>query len=497
MSRQIKINNVNKRNNKRERYNFSSMGFSAAGETTKNLISTIRSAPTRYTVTRNSIQNAIDSRDIAELRNISDYFYSASGAYRRLVDYYGSILTNDYIIIPHVEPEDIESSTFLRSFERVQEYAQSSNIKNTCQQISLSVVKNGAYFGYEREIDKEIVFQELPAKYCRTRFMIKGIHAVEFDFAYFDAIPLADREFILSTFPEEFNQKYTAYLGDRQNLKWQFLDFEKARAHILGSQVPMLAPIFLDLLELEDYKKIDKARSSLDIYKLLIQKIPLNKDGEIDLYMEEIEELHRNARQMVSNTNVDVITTPCDFNDINLSDRAAVARDDVQKATNAIYSTAGTSTVLFSDGARSTAAGLNASVKVDESFMSPLLSQYENWYNYRLKSLASGRKIKFTISFPIITHFNRKDMMDLYVKGATLGFPTKLLTMAALGLDQFNTEHLINYENNILKLHETMIPTSSAYNPTTGDNPEGGRPESEEPLSDEGEATKEQEKNEN
>lgn len=464
------------------------------------LIAALNATQTRYTVTKEAIQRALDNQNIPQLREYSEYFFLTSGAYRRLVDYYATILTNDYVIIPHVEVEDIQDNSFIRNFQRIKDYAQTSNIKATCYTIAHGVVKNGAYFGYEREINKKFIMQDLPPARCRTRFFIEGIAAVEFDFAFFDAVPQADREQILESFPEEFTPKYNEYLADKQGQRWQFLDPNYARGHLLGSSSPMLASIFLDLLELEEYKKIDKTRSSLDIYKLLIQKIPVNKDGEIDLYMEEIEELHNNARSMVSNANVDVITTPCDFSDINLSDRAAVAKDDVQKATNAVYSTAGTSTVLFSDGARSTSAGLKYSMQVDESFMMPLLLQYQNWYNFRFRQIVSGNKFKFSITFPPITHFNRKDMMDLYIKGATLGFPTKLLTMAALGVNQFDTEYLINYENNILELHETMKPTGSAYNPTSdgnGETEEGGRPESEEPLTDEGDATKDGEKNEN
>lgn len=494
MARTIQLYNTKVNSAPRDKFEFDQLAQFASVEE-RIRVALEASTLGRYSFTATDIRSALDNQDISTLRRMSNYFYYNSGAYRRLVEYFGGILTNDYLVIPHISEEDVDNKALQKSLDTVAEYLRASNTKETCSMISRAVVKDGAFYGYEREIDKSYTLQQLPAERCRSRFKIDNMYAVEFDFAFFDQFRAEEKEEMLSAFPEEFRAMHDAYLGDRTNFRWQLLDPEFSRAHMLQSQVPILAPVFTDLLELEDYKSIDKARSSLDIYKLLVQRIPTNKDGEIDLYMEEIKDLHNNARQMVTNSNIDVITTPCDFKEINLTDRATQARDDVQKATNAIYSTAGTSTVLFSDGARSTNTGLTTSVKVDEALMFPLLAQYETWYNHKLSTVVGG-KIQFSIAFPPISQYNKQDMLDLYTKGATLGFPTKLLTMAALGLNQFNMEHLLTLENTFLKLHERMIPTSSSYNTGVMDpSNQGGRPESEEPLSDEGEATREGDKN--
>ncbi len=494
--KQINLYNPNN-NKKRENFSFRKLN-TFAGDVLSRAIAMETLQSQRYSFTKTQIQTALDQQDFATLRRMSNYFYYNSGAYRRLVEYFGGILTNDFLVIPHIKPEDAENKSFLRGMENIANYIKSSNLKETCAMINKAVVKDGAFFGYEREIDKIFTLQQLPAEYCRSRFKIDNMYAVEFNFAYFDIFRNEDKEEMLRAFPPEFTSMYNTYLGDRTNQNWQILDPQFSRAHMLQSQIPMLSPVFVDLLELEEYKTIDKTRSTLDIYKLLIQKIPTNKDGEIELYMEEIEDLHANARQMVTNNNVDVITTPCEFTEVNLTDRTSQARDDVQKATNAIYSTAGTSTVLFSDGARSTSTGLATSVKVDEALMFPLLAQFESWYNGKFKTIAKG-KFKFSMVFPPISQYNKKDMLELYTKGATLGFPTKLLTMAAIGINQFDTEFLLNYENDVLKLQDRMIPTSSAYNQGAkteeGTSDEGGRPVSEDPLTDEGEATREGDKN--
>ena len=446
----------------------------------------------RFTVNKDQIKNAIEGKDIVRLRQYSQYFYHASGEYRRLVDYFGGILTNDNVIIPLVEEENIEEKSFKRRYRQVLDYAEKSHIKDTCNQIGKIIVRDGAFFGYERDLDGQISLQPLPAQYCRSRFQVSGVYATEFDFAYFDKFTGDDKIEILSAFAPEFTTMYAKYLEDRVNEKWQMLDPLYARAHLLESPIPMLSPVFLDLIELEEYKRIDKTKSQLDIYKILVQKIPLNNDNELTFELPEIKQFHSNLRKMVKNSAVDVVTTPCDVESVSLQDKNQTVKDDIAKATNIIYSTAGTPMMIFNPGHTTGSIGLRESIRVDENIMLPLLQQYERWYLNKMESISG--KYKFKIIFPPITQFNRKEMMELYDKGATQGFPTKLLTMAALGLSQNDFDFLLNYENNILKLHEKMIPTSSAYQ-TPGGQENGGRPESEEPLSDEGGRTRDERTN--
>lgn len=458
------------------------MDFSVMGEgAAKAAIDT--SALGRYSISTDAVKRALEQKDIARLRQFSQYFYHNSGEYRRLVDYFGNMLTNDYIVIPTEEKGNTE-----KRFVKILEYTENSNIKETCNSIGQIVVRDGAYFGYERDLNGRITMQQLPTSHCRSRFKVYGVYAVEFDFGFFDQYRGEDLDEMLDAFPEEFTGMYATYLGDRTNERWQMLDPVFARAHMLEDAVPMLSPVFIDLIELEEYKRMEKRKAKLELYKLIIQKIPLDSNNELTFTLDELKQFHSNIRKLIRDTEIDVVTTPCDVESVDLQDRMQVDRDNVKNATNMIYSTAGTPMILFSGADGS--AGIKASVQVDENTMFPLLQQYERWYQNKFETIA---KVGCKVIFPPITHFNRKDMMDLYSAGATQGFPTKMLVMAALGISQYSMDALLRYENEILKLHERMIPTSSSYQMPGED--EGGRPESKEPLSDEGEKTKDDRKN--
>lgn len=442
--------------------------------------------------TKTQIQTALNNRTEKDLRRFSQYFYIVSGEYRRLVEYYGKLYTQNFMTIPRVAAEDIASPGFASSLEAVKLYMQNASLAETNIEIATLVVRDGAFYGYERDIDGTIVMQQLPVDYCRTRFKAKGVLVPEFDMSYFDRFRTeAALEEQLGAFPKEFRKYYMAYKKDTQNARWVLLDPQYARAHVMWEGLPLLSPIFLDLIELKEYKEIEKLKSTLDIYKVLIQKIPVNKDGEVTLMLPEIQDLHDNFRVMISNNNIDVITTPAEVDLIDLADKNQGLSDDISKAKDIIYTSAGTSSALFHSGSKTGSIGLEASIKTDEALMYPLLKQFEKWYELKLSSLSKGISYGVTI-LPITVH-NRKEMFTLYKDAAAMGYPTKVMTCVSLGINQFDEDFLLNYENIFLNLPERMIPTSSSYTATE----DGETPESDDPLTDEGQRTRDGNKNKN
>ena len=85
-------------------------------------------------------------------------------------------------------------------------------------------------------------------------------------------------------------------------------------------------------------------------------------------------------------------------------------------------------------------------------------------------------------------------MVTEFKDAASAGLPTKVLWMASLGLSQDYMNAMIDYENESLDLPNRMIPVSSSH---TQGNENTGRPESDKPLSEEGQKTKDQRKNDN
>lgn len=452
----------------------------------------------RFNVDKAAIVRAIEQKDVVQLRNYSQYFFHASGEYRRLVEYFAKILTFDFVVVPILNDEKgKDNARFQKSFNTILDYTNKAHIQETGRIIAHTVIKDGAFYGYERELNNDYILQQLPTPFCRTRFKIDGNYAVEFDFSFFDQYRKEEEKVeAFSSFPPEFESMYRAYLTDKQALRWQILNPDFARAHMLTDEVPILAPVFPDLLDLEDFKKIDKQRSEGQVDEILVQNVPVTEDGELTLELDEIKTIHENAKGMLAGTRKRVLTTPAKITPLTFTDSNKVLQDDVDKGLRSVHSSAGTPTILFSSGNKVGGVGLEKSLIIDEAIMFELLDQFQRWYEVRFKKIVSANKLfSFDILFPQLTIFNRKEMWERYQSGATLGFPTKLLSMAALGINQMETKALMYYENEILKLHETMQPVSSAHT-QTGDE-EGGRPMEDGPISEEGEATRDGEKNKN
>lgn len=447
----------------------------------------------RYNISVDSVRQALLNKDPKQLRQMSEQFYRLSGEYRRLVHYAAQILSFDYLVIPRPKPET-KLEKISKNLQKILEYTKNAAIEETSYMIAFSVVKDGVFYGYEYTLgNNQISMLKLPADYCRTRYKVNGVYQVEFDLKFFEQFRTEEAKAdIFAGYPPEFETAFNQYLKD-STLRWFALDPQFARAHMLEEPVPLFSSTFADLLELDEYKNIDKTKMKLSLYTLLVQKIPLNKENELALYMEEIEDLHKNARGMIKNSAIDVLTTPCEIDAVTLDSgkNARVERDNIEKATNMIYTSAGTPVALFNAGAGTGSIGLNLSVKVDESLMFPLLKQFERWYQNKFYELSPS--LEFGIIFPPITIFNRNEKAKEYRELSTYGFPTKLLALTAMGIKQYDADFLLMYENTLMDLPNRMIPVVSSHTASSSDNT--GRPESEEPLSEEGEVTRDANKN--
>ena len=470
---------------KKETSNF--MDFSVLNKYNQEISAIDMGQSQRFNVNRQQIKQALDGNDVVQLRKFSQYFYQTSGAYKQLVDYLGTLLTFDHVLVPRLDEEQYESTGFKRAYKNVKKYLAKSTIKQDSSDMVRKMVRDGCYFGYERELNGTYSFQHLPAGFCRSRFKIMGVYAVEFDYSYFRQFAGKEIQEVIEAFPAEMQAGYQEYLNNAQENRWQLLNPTYARAHMLEQAAPPLSAVFLDLLDYEAAKDKAKIKESLDIYKLIVQKINLDDEGKLTFQLPEIKQFHENLRKAVKNSNIDVVTTPFSVEGLDIQDKFQNNKDNVERAKDTIYSTAGTSAILFNAGAQANSRAIEESIKTDESILLPLLHQFEKWYKNRLAAIAP--RFEFELHFPPITQRNRKNMFEMYSQAASYGYPTKLLALASMGLAQDNAEYLLRYENDYLGLAEKMIPTQSAH--TSSGSDKGGAPTKDtDELSEEGVKTR-------
>ena len=133
------------------------------------------------------ILRAIYKHDYETLRNISDYFYEASGIYYRLCRYLAFLYRYDWYITPYIIKKDDKDKSVLNDFAKALMYLDNSEVKRTCGDIALEVIKGGVYYGYIMDLGDRFALQKLPSTYCRSRYFCGTDPIVELNLQFFDA----------------------------------------------------------------------------------------------------------------------------------------------------------------------------------------------------------------------------------------------------------------------------------------------------------------------
>lgn len=162
---------------------------------------------------RGTIMRAIETCDIKQLREISEYFYRVSGIYSRLCRYMAYLYKYDWYVTPQRYDKKIKDDKIIEGWVKSLTYLENSNLKLAFGDIALKVLKNGCYYGLVMDRGDAAFLQELPANYCRSRFKINGRYLVEFNIKYFDDAfsDVKYRNRVLKLFPKEFEKAYVSY----------------------------------------------------------------------------------------------------------------------------------------------------------------------------------------------------------------------------------------------------------------------------------------------
>ena len=430
----------------------------------------------RY-VNKNVIYQALAKNDLEELRSISNFFYNTNGLYKIICNYFAFLYRYDWYVVPEIyeefdeeeEPEKAKKlkEKILKDFTRILNFLDNSYIRKICGDIALEVIKSGAYYGYIVPNGEGLVIQQLPVEYCRSRYNVGGFPAVEFNMSYFDTF--ADPNYrmrILKMFPPEFAKGYVLYkqnkllpdfIGDDSN-GWYLLDIKSTvKFSFYQSDLPLFVNAIPLLLDLDAAQDLDRRKQMQKLLKILVQKLPMDKNGDLIFDNEEARDIHNNAVHMLKRAiGCDVLTTFAEIDSIDMSDsNTTTTTDDLKKVERSAFNAFGVSQNLFNtDGNLS----LEKSVLNDESSVRNLLLQFSMFFDKVTRSLNKNpKKYNFKLYMLETTQYNYKELSKLYKEQTQIGY-SKMLPQIALGHSQSFILNTARFENDILKLNEIMIP---------------------------------------
>lgn len=455
-----------------------------------------------YRKGKNEILRALGDGDINSLRSVSQYFFRTNGIYTRACNYLAQMYRYDWYIVPEIYDKKTKEDKIMSEFQKILSYLDNSYIKILSEQIAERVIVDGAYYVCVIPSNEQILLQELPVDYCRSRYKVGNLPAVELNMGYFD-IKFPDpvyRQRVLQMFPIDIQKGYMLFKQGKlpadcagEKAGWYLLEpgmaFKFSMSHN-GQDIPLFANAIPSIIDLDEAQDLDRRKQMQKLLKIIVQRLPIDKNGDLIFDIEEGKDLHANAVEMLANAiGVDVLTTFAEIDSIDLSDTTSTtATDDLERVERTVYNNLGVSQNIFNTEGN---LALEKSVLADEGAIRPLLLQIATLFDYLTQKKISNKKYKFRLYMLETTQYNYKELSKMYKEQVQIGY-SKMLPQIALGHSQSFIVNSCYFENKILKLHEIMIPplmsstmssetvlgkTGNSTSSNSQNSTDGGRPE--------------------
>lgn len=432
------------------------------------------------TFVKRLLTNHVDNAQ--RLRDVSDYEYNTNGIYRRLIDTTTSLISFEHTVIPFVtKQEKFKEDMYRVKYNKIRQYIWNCNFDTTLNDIIFKVSKYGRYSAY----DRGNYLQPLPLEYTRIKgYDSTGNAILQFDFKYFDQFKTTvEKDIQLKGFDPYFRQQYIKYFKGVNNpkenlpneLNWRYLPSENTYTIKIGSNIESAEGIGLyyatidDILYYDEIRQLDRDVISSQKRKIIVQKLPVDKECHSVLGEEEIREAHQALKALVpSNVGVLTVLGGTDIEDIPLQ-LSAVEKGKTGEVQEDIRMSSGVGESITQGGNYSSSM---INVEVITNTLVKVLKQIEHiWFNRKFSSLVGNGIYQFKLKFLGITAFNKEKIIEsfdgLLDKGGNL-----TPSVTARGFDIQEYTDILDIENS-LKLKDKFEPLITSYT-TTGKN--NGRP---------------------
>ena len=314
----------------------------------------------------------------------------------------------------------------------------------------------------------------------------------------------AYRARVIKMFPDDFQKGYRMFINGKlpgdfagDTAGWYMLDPNYAfKLNMNESDAPMLVNVIPAIIDLVEAQEMDRKRMAQKLLKIIVQQLPLDKNGDMIFDMDEAQQIHNNAVKMLSRAiGIDVLTTFADVEVADMADRNTTTTvDDLEKVERTVFNEAGISQMQFNTDGN---LAIEKSMINDSAMMSNLVYQFEAVLNMILINFnGAPKKVYYTANILPTTVYDYKELSKLYKEQTQMGY-SKMLPQIAMGLSQSSILANAFFENDLLNLVTVFVPplTSNTMNAdalaqqqtgrrrqglsvTTGNPQEGaGRPE--------------------
>jgi len=442
-----------------------------------------------------------------EILDLSDLLYAPEGIYKTLVNLTSNMATLDNYLQPtkstmrklNLElkaktkfdelgnPIDQEAfdkilNNFENEFDTVRDYIENIDIKKTGRRIIESIVRYGAYCGFEKNDGNFPYLWDLPIKYVRLYSIKSGQYKVEFNFKYFDDLTRDNElsEFAWGVYPSEFKTLYNDYKTNKNKMRypeWQPLPNEKVCCIKLGGDneiffLPLYSQLFTELFLLNDLIDEEIESSKDDKIKLINIEFPNDKETGIPLIEpDRVAEWVNIVAQGVPET-VCVTGSPYPLKEIPFKSIQNEKTSIIEFAKNMAYMQGGANPLVLGGSSTNSSVGVTQNLIYIQSIVFSILDKIQSWFNYRISNVNLRKKYTFKLNIWKITYFNQTEEFDKEYKLTSIGGSLdKIVSKAGHNADDYNAG--LEYEN-LVKSKSLWKPPLNMNQANSDDS--GGRP---------------------
>ena len=453
---------------------------------------------------RTYLKNPASEGNQKSLRKLSDYLYTVSHVYRRLINFKAyQVQLKAWTVYPDIPlTEEPDMDKILQDYEKVTKYVRNMNMRSQILKCLLRAWRHDVVFGFcygDPETDGSFFVNLLDPDYCKisSEQYYHGVLNFAFDFSFFDS---SSNAFYLDVYDPIFKKMYNKYQSDNQ-LRWQELPIEnticfKINIDNIAYPIPPLSGLFDSIINLADLQAVQDLKDELEAYKLIYAKIDTISgtkdvdDFEIDL---DLATAFFNKLQAAIPENITTVITPMDLDTIDFQSNNANDVNIISEAYENIINANGG--IVLNQNKITNSASFNKALQFDSMDAMAVVEQINAWINlWILNHLGETNMI---VEFSDVSPYFVEDKIDKLLKVAQYGVPVKLELASLLNVNPVK-ERGMSFMENALGMGATSWnkPLVSS-NVQTGDNPENGdgsdgraKIDNPDDLSDEGQKTR-------
>lgn len=452
---------------------------------------------------RSYLKNPSTEANQKNLRNLSEFLYTVSHVYRRLVlNKANQFDAKSYIVYPKINDNgEVEESSY-QNYIKTSNYVQGMHLDTQIRKCLIKAWLDDAVFGFCYGNPEEDMFfiHILDPDYCKISSVdyYSGKINFAFNFSFFDG----SNSFYLDVYDPVFKKMYNSYKSDSK-LRWQELPPEqtfclKINEDNLAYPVPPFSGMFNSLIDLVDLSQIQAVKDELSAYKLIWAKIPtIPGSKEVDDFAIDLELANQFYTKLLGiiPEGIALGLSPLDLDSIDFNQNDAKDTNIVNKAYQNLIEANGD--IVLNSNKITNSTSFKFAMMAESMSAMAIVNQFNVWINFYIKQKLSIEDV--VVAFSDVSKYFKDDKIDQLLKLGQYGLPVKMQIASLLGINPAQCRSLEYLEDKLgLSRTKWIAPLVSSNVqsgiPKNGDGSDG-RPVSDEPLTDEGQATRDGEKN--